>query len=165
MQKCSNTHITYTMKRRILTFATCLCLSISTLTAKSLVMTLTDGTLVYYLLGGDVNPMLRFVNGEITVNTDAYSFSNLKNFYISLTDDPNGIEHKLADVKVSFSHHVLTIPSVDAEAVRVYSTDGTRVHPAVRSEAGFLFVDLSHLPQGIYAVKVGDTSLKVVKND
>lgn len=153
------------MKRRILTFTTCLCLSISALTAKSLVMTLTDGTLVYYLLGGDVNPMLRFVDGGVTVNTDAYSFSNLKNFYISLTDDPNGIEHKLAEAKVSFSHHVLAIPSVNAEPAMVFSVDGTRVYPVVRSEAGFLFVDLSYLPQGIYAVKVGDTSLKVVKND
>lgn len=153
------------MRRRILSLTTCLCLSISALTAKSLVMTLTDGTLVYYLLGGDVNPMLRFVDDGVTVNTDAYSFSNLKNFYISQTDDPNGIEHKLADAKVSFSHHVLAIPSVDAGSVRVYSVDGTRVHPVVRSEAGFLFVDLNHLPQGIYAVKVGDTSLKVVKNN
>lgn len=153
------------MKRRILTLATCLCLSISALTAKSLVMTLTDGTLVYYLLGGDVNPMLRFVDGGVTVNADTYSFSNLKHFYISLTDDPSGIEHKLTDAKVSFSHNVLAIPTTDAESVRVYSVDGTRVHPALRSEAGFLFVDLSHLPQGIYAVKVGDTSLKVVKND
>lgn len=153
------------MRRRILTLATCLCLSISALTAKSLVMTLADGTLVYYLLGGDVNPMLRFVDGGVTVNADAYSFSNLKNFYISLTDDPNGIEHKLAEAKVSYSHHVLAIPSVGAGSVQVFSVDGTRVYPVVRSEAGFLFVDLSHLPQGVYAVKAGNTSLKVIKND
>lgn len=153
------------MKRSILAFVTCLFVSVSTLTAKSLVLTLTDGTLVYYLLGGEEDPMIHFVDGGVMVNADGYSFANLKNIYISLTDDPNGIEHKLADARISYCSNVLALPAADTESVKVYAPNGSSVEAPIRNEAGFLFVDLSVLPQGIYAVKVGDTSLKVMKKD
>ena len=153
------------MKRRFLAILTCLCLSLSALMAKSLVLTLTDGTLVYYLLGGEVNPVMHLVDGGVMVNADSYSFSDLKDFRISLTDDPSGIEHMLSDARVSYSHNVLAIPSVGPEAVQVYSIDGAQVHPTVHVEAGFLFVDLGRLPQGVYVVNVAGTSLKVMKNN
>jgi len=60
--------------------------------AKSLVITLSDGTLVYYLLSNDKSPVMRMVPGGFTVNSDTYQFSEVKNFYISQTDDPNPVE-------------------------------------------------------------------------
>ena len=60
--------------------------------AKSLVITLKDGTLVYYLLNSDKSPVMRMVPGGFTVNKDSYKFSEVKNFYISPTDDPNPVE-------------------------------------------------------------------------
>lgn len=164
MHNCS-INIIFIMKRSILAFATCFFISVSTLTAKSLVLTLTDGTLVYYLLGGEENPMIHFVDGGVMVNADGYSFTNLKNIYISLTDDPNGIEHKLADAKASYRSNVLALPSADTESVKIYTPNGSLVEVPMRNESGFLFVDLNVLPQGIYAVKIGKTSLKVMKKD
>ena len=151
------------MKRSTLAFVTCLFISASALTAKSLVLTLTDGTLVYYLLGGEKDPMMHFVDGGVMVNSDGYSFADLKIIYISLTDDPNGIEHRLADAQISYRSNVLALPAADTESVKVYASNGSLVEVPMRYEAGFLFVDLSVLPQGIYAVKTGDTSLKVMK--
>ena len=49
--------------------------------AKSVVFTLNDGTLVYYLLGGEVAPVMRFGDeGTLTINADSYEVSGIKNF-------------------------------------------------------------------------------------
>ena len=68
------------MKTRIITLAAFLFLAIGVLSAKSLVLTLKNGTLVYYLLGGEANPMMRLTDGDIVVNTDKYEFGNIQNF-------------------------------------------------------------------------------------
>ena len=60
--------------------------------AKSLVITLSDGSLVYYLLSNDNAPMMRRVEGGFMVNGDTYAFKDVKNFYISTTDDPTDID-------------------------------------------------------------------------
>ena len=65
-----------------------ICLSLVLMTslgvsAKSVVFTMNDGTKVYYLLSTGVNPILRFKEGRMVVNEDAYEFSDIKNFYIS----------------------------------------------------------------------------------
>ena len=73
-----------------LTILCLLCLASMGAMAKSLVLTLSDGTLVYYLLGGETDPRMRFVEGKIEVNTDVYQISGIKNFYISNEDDPVG---------------------------------------------------------------------------
>ena len=62
------------------------CLAYAGAMAKSVVFTLVDGTKVYYLLGGEANPKLRFVEGKMTVDADVYEFSDIKNFYISEED-------------------------------------------------------------------------------
>ena len=71
------------MKEKIITLMGCLCLAIVNLSARSIVLTLKDGTHVYYLLGGESRPVLKFVDGNIVVNTDRYEFGDIKNFYIS----------------------------------------------------------------------------------
>ena len=48
-------------------------LACMTATAKSVVFTLSNGTKIYYLLGGETNPVMRFVDGKITVNADSYA--------------------------------------------------------------------------------------------
>ena len=54
------------------------CLAYAGAMAKSVVFTLVDGTKVYYLLGGETNPKLRFVEGKMTVDADVYEFSDIK---------------------------------------------------------------------------------------
>ena len=58
------------MKKRAFISILCALLVSSAAYAKSLVITLTDGTLVYYLLGSDTNPKLHFVDGGIMINAD-----------------------------------------------------------------------------------------------
>ena len=55
------------------------------ISAKSVVFTLSDGTQVYYLIGGGSNPIMTFENGSVTVNSDTYQISDIVNFYISKT--------------------------------------------------------------------------------
>lgn len=153
------------MKKRLLVMIACTVLSAPFVLSKSLVLTLTDGTLVYYLLGGDVNPMMRLSKDGIQVNADTYTFGNLKNFYISLTDDPNGIEQVLTNAHVSYSHNMLVFNAVGADKVQVYTTAGTPAQADVKVMGDKVLVNLSQLPQGAYVVKMGQSALKVMKYD
>ena len=61
-------------------------MSVCMASAKSVVFTLSNNTKVYYLLGGEKNPVMKFVDGKLVVNTDTYEFSKIKNFVISEED-------------------------------------------------------------------------------
>lgn len=130
--------------------------------AKSVVFTLKDGTLVYYLLGGETNPVMRFTEGGITVNADEYELSDIKNFYISSTDDPNGIEQTLEAQQFSYSANRFVLKS-KAERVAVYALGGEKVNAQVESAGGYVVVNLSALPAGAYVIRVGESSFKVMK--
>jgi hypothetical protein len=96
------------------------------------------------------------------VNADGYSFANLKNIYISNTDDPNGIEQRLTHAQVNYSGNVLVV-SAQVQTVKVFAINGAEVQANIRSQADALLVDLNSLPQGNYVVQVGESSFKVVK--
>lgn len=130
--------------------------------AKSVVFTLSDGTLVYYLLGGEKNPVMKFVDGKVTVNTDSYELTKIKNFYISDTDDPNGIEQTLAEQNVSFSANQFVVKA-DAKSVKVFNLSGTQANASITSAEGFVTIDLSELVKGTYIINVGTASFKVMK--
>lgn len=150
------------MKKRLLLLITCTMLTAPFVHGKSLVLTLTDGTLVYYLLGGDVNPMMYLTDEGVQVNADTYTFGNVKNFYISLTDDPSGIEHQLTEARVSYRNNMLVCTADDAGKVQVWSAGGTRVKADIKAEGGMALIDLSSLPQGAYVVKTGKSTVKVM---
>ncbi len=131
--------------------------------AKSVVFTLADGTKVYYLLGGDTNPVLRFVDGKVTVDADEYTISDIKNFYVSNEDDPNGIEDVLANQQVRYSANTLVMDAASAKAVKVYTVGGVEVKAEVQKSDDVITVDLNGLAKGAYVVRVGNSSMKVLK--
>lgn len=130
--------------------------------AKSVVFTLSNGTLVYYLLGGETNPMMRFVDGKIVVNADEYELTDIKNFYISATDDPNGIEETLAEQKISFSSNRFMVKATSGN-VAVHTIGGAKVDAPVENANGYVSVNLSGLANGAYVITVGNSSFKVMK--
>ena len=131
--------------------------------AKSLVFTLSDGTKVYYLLSADVNPILRFKDGRMTVNEDAYEFSDIKHFYISDEDDPNAIETVLSKQNVTFSANTVIIRSDAVKTLKVYTLDGVEVKAPVQKTDDVISVNLNGLEKGTYLISTGTTSLKVLK--
>lgn len=149
------------MKKLLTLFV--LCLAANFVNAKSVVFTLSDGTLVYYLLGGETNPVLRFVDGKITVDADSYEISNIKNFYISETDDPNGIEATLASQGISYKANTVVVGSANAKAVKVYSLNGSAVEANIQQAGESVSVSLEGLDKGAYIVNVGGTSFKIFK--
>lgn len=130
---------------------------------KSLVLTLNDGGRVYYLLGGDVDPMMRFVDGGMTVNADGYAFADIKNFCISDEDDPNGVEQILSRAGASYKGNMVCMQVSQEVPVKVCTLDGRSVQVTVRVVDDVVCVDLNALPTGIYMVSIGNTSLKVIK--
>ena len=118
--------------------------------AKSLVITLDDGTDVYYLLGGDEDPVMKFVDGKVVIKTDSYEFSNIKKFYISQTDDPVGIKAETLYLKGD-------------KTIEVYSLDGKKMDIDTTTTDAISAVNTSPLPKGVYIIRIGNQQMKVLK--
>lgn len=151
------------MNKRIVIAIACLLFSIGISFGKSLVLTLANNTLVYYVLGGDKNPMMRFADGKVCVNSDEYAFSNIKNFYISETDDPSGIEHLLKEQQITYKAGTLIVNTDSPESIGVYTANGMKVSVPVEQSGDAVAVSLNQLPKGVYVVRVGESSFKVFK--
>lgn len=149
------------MKKRVFISFLCALFLSGAVCAKSLVLTLSDGTLVYYLLGGDTNPKLQFVEGGFMLNADNYGFANVKNFYISNEDDPSGIENVLVEGGVEMQGNQLVIPTEGS--VKVFTAAGKEVKAETRVVSGNTIVALGTLPQGVYVVNAGGASIKIMK--
>ena len=151
------------MNKRIVIAIACLLFSIGISFGKSLVLTLANNTLVYYMLGGTKNPMMRFADGKVCVNSDEYAFSNIKNFYISETDDPSGIEHLLKEQQITYKAGTLIVNTDSPESIGVYYANGMKVSVPVEQSGDVVAVSLHQLPKGVYVVRVGESSFKVLK--
>ena len=151
------------MNKRIVIAIACLLFSIGISFGKSLVLTLANNTLVYYVLGGDKNPMMRFADGKVCVNSDEYAFSNIKNFYISETDDPSGIEHLLKEQQISYKAGMLIVHTDSPESISVYTVNGMKISVPVEQAGNVVAVSMTQLPNGVYVVRVGESSFKVFK--
>ncbi len=129
--------------------------------AKSVVFTLSDNSKVYYLLGGEKNPVMKFVDGNLVVNTDTYEISNIKNFVISDEDDPTVIK-AIAKAANSFDGKSLIV-GAEAKDVKVFDASGVEVEASIVAGEGTTTVNLSNNKKGVYVVRVGNTSFKVMK--
>lgn len=131
--------------------------------AKSLVLTLKNGTKVYFLITSDSYPMMKIHEGEITLGDEhKYTFPELESFVVSNTDDPNGVE----DVEVAQVHTYKSNTLVfagDANKVKVYNVSGAQVDALISENNGSVAVNLNNLPNGAYVISTGSTSFKVVK--
>lgn len=151
------------MNKRIVIAIACLLFSIGISFGKSLVLTLANNTLVYYVLGGAKNPMMRFADGKVCVESDEYTFSNIKNFYISETDDPSGIEHLLKEQQITYKAGTLIVHTDSPESISVYTVNGMKISVPVEQAGNVVAVSLNQLPKGVYVVRVGESSFKVFK--
>ncbi len=151
------------MKMKKLAFLSFMCLVSLTTMAKSVVFTLSDGTKVYYLLGGETNPVLRFVDGKMKVDADLYELSDIKNFFISEEDDPNGIEALLSKQNITIKANTVVVNSSAVKTLKVFTLSGVEVKADVQRQNDVLTVDLNSLEKGTYVISTGKSSLKVMK--
>ncbi len=151
------------MKMKKLAFLSFMCLVSLTTMAKSVVFTLSDGTKVYYLLGGETNPVLRFVDGKMKVDADLYELSDIKNFFISEEDDPNGIEALLSKQDITIKANTVVVNSSAVKTLKVFTLSGVEVKADVQRQNDVLTVDLNSLEKGTYVISTGKSSLKVMK--
>jgi len=120
--------------------------------AKSLVITTTSGTLVYYKITNDEPPRLVIQgDGAFTLNGQEYAFADVKNFYIS-TEDYSG-EEGTADGIVTLDKGKLGMKG----ELKVYTVDGR----LVETQKGSL--DMSRLKRGMYVITNGVSTLKIQK--
>lgn len=150
------------MKKLIILFLLMLTISAGA-AAKSMVITLANNTKVYYQLGGETNPMMRFVDGKITVDADDYEISDIKNFYISIEDAPNAIESTMTASSMVYSANTLVVKAAEAKTVKVYSVGGKEVNADVQRAGEVITVNLNGLDKGAYIISTGDASFKVFK--
>jgi len=130
--------------------------------AKSLVLEMADGTKIYYLLGGEVNPKMTINDGEVYVNMDKYMFANIAKFYISDTDDPAlAIDDVQSDASLTFKDGKIFMQT--AGPVRIYTADGRLVDTKVTTMGTLQTVDANSLETGTYILRVNGKSVKFMK--
>ena len=150
------------MKKKSLLLMVCLLLSVLGANAKSLVIELADGTQVYYLLGGETSPTMTVTNGEVTLNDDKYSFTEVKRFFISEEDQPTGIDGLKSAEPTELKDGVLYVAT--SEPVSVYTTDGRLVLKGKNTDAVRSTIDTEALTAGVYVVRYGKKSFKFIKH-
>ncbi len=146
--------------KKIIIIALIALLNASFACAKSLVLTLSDGSSVYYQLGGDTEPVLRFSASGVVIEADSYQFSEFSNFVISDNDKPTGVDE--VEVKApSFQDGKIVIPSV-YKNIQLYDCNGSQCQADVTTTDEYSSLDMSSLSAGIYIVKVGNNSFKIL---
>ncbi len=120
------------------------------LMAKSVVITLTSGTQVYYQLSSDNPPVMVIADdGTFTLNCQEYAFSDVQYFTYSATDYAG--EDGTVDAIASLTADGNMLMEGKAS---VYTLDGQLVQKGS---------DLSRLKAGTYVISNGKTSLKIMK--
>lgn len=149
------------MKKILLTLSIA-CALTGMVQARSLVITTTDGSKIYYLITKESYPVMTFTNGQIVINSDAYEFSGINKFRISNTDDPTGLE-SIAEGGRKFSLSDNTLYISGATKADVYNVDGMKMDVTTRLTGDMLAVDLTGLRKGVYMVKAGTCTIKFTK--
>lgn len=140
-----------------------LCLTTLSLSAKCVIITLKNGTLVYYQLGGEKNPVMTFSEGKATMNDDTFEISDIKNFYISNEDAPDAIDELPQQPTHRFVAGSFSMKAESADEARVFTVNGTEVKAPISYSDGYASVKMDKLAKGIYVIKVGESSFKVTK--
>lgn len=141
------------MKRYFLFLA--LLLSMPLASARSLVLHLTDGTQVYYVItSSDYPHMVLQADGSLTCNGERYAVANVKSFRLSTTDyaGADGTRQGASDILVLQSDTLF-----GQGDVRVCDMEG-RVVVQGKGEAC-----LAALPAGVYVVSQGSKTVKICK--
>jgi len=111
-------------------------------------------------------PTLRFVGDSLVVNAHMYQIAYAADKvqrYTFGTTETDGISQPAIGGKVVYGDN-LTLNLGEANAtVCVYTTDGKTVVSATANEQGTANIPLSSLPAGVYIVKSGDFSTKILK--
>lgn len=149
--------------KKILLLLALMSICILSASAKSLVITLKNGTNVYFLITADKSPVMKFNDGGITmVDGASYTFAEVKSFDISNTDDPNAIDEASDDAKISYRANTILFAG-DVNKVKVYNASGVQVEANVSKAGDRVAIDLNDLTKGVYVINTGDTSFKVIK--
>lgn len=131
--------------------------------AKSLVLTLKDGTKVYFLITSTSSPMMKIKDGEITLGDEhRYTFPELVSFVVSNTDDPNAVEDVESNPTHTYKSNTIIFAG-NADKVKVFNASGAQVEAEVSENDGRVAVNLNDLLNGVYVVNTGSTSFKVIK--
>lgn len=112
------------------------------------------------------SPTLRFVGDSLVVNTHMYEIkyaADKVQRYTFGTSETEGISQPAIDGKVVNGDNLtLNLGEAGATAI-VYAADGMAVASSTANEQGTATISLSDLPAGVYIVKSGETSTKILK--
>lgn len=128
--------------------------------ARKLVVTLLDGTQVFYSITDNDRPVMEFADGVVTVKADSFSFGDIREFRLVKDDDAvRGISAGQSGLRLDHGRIYLN----QVSAVSVFSLKGQRVEVPASLQDQLTVLDVSALPAGVYVIKTDKTSFKFVK--
>lgn len=128
--------------------------------ARKLVITLLDGTQVFYSITDNDRPVMEFADGVVTVKADSFSFGDIREFRLVKDDDAvRGISAGQSGLRLDHGRIYLN----QVSAVSVFSLKGQSVEVPTSLQDQLTVLDVSALPAGVYVIKTDKTSFKFVK--
>ncbi len=159
------------MKTKNILILFLLMLHVCLVSARSLVIELKDGTKMYYIVSLDENPCLVFDQGNMSIQSDQFTVSDVRKFYISETDNPNQLSNPLQEEAfrstglATESLHIIleNLNPEEQPEVSLFSIDGKLLESSYSFRGRELILETSALARGIYILKIGSKSLKFQK--
>lgn len=131
----------------------------------NLIISTKDGQQVTYLLS--TRPVVTFEGTDLVLKTTEvtvkYPLADIEDMTFDLA---SGIQPVKMDQNISFTidaNHIAANGLKNGEVLQVFSLDGKVLVNATASEDGQLSVSTEALPHGVYVVKAGKKSYKIMK--
>jgi hypothetical protein len=153
------------MKKTILTLLLVI-MAMAEATAQTLVVTKTNGQTVEYDL--DEKPVTTFEGTNLVITTSGakitYALSEVRNY--TYKDVVSGVEviKQSSAVSVKQQGDNLSLSNLpEGTTVKVYAVNGTLLSTHVADGHKPICISVAAQPVGMYIVKVGDQSIKILK--
>lgn len=124
------------------------------LSAKSLVLTLNNGSRVYYKIDTNQTPRMTMQGQTFTLNGETFEFEEIRSFRISTTDysGESGTREGATSI-ISIKGDIIALP----DSWILYNIHGQQLGQGSES------LDLSDYPEGTYLISYGTQTLKIKK--
>ena len=135
---------------------------------RQLVVWMKTGEKVYYSLGE--KPETTFEDGKLVIKTTRttvfYQLENVLRYTYEGTGNPVGIDLQLSERSISVSEEgdAVTLRNLrEGSVVSLYGTDGMLLEQRTSQNAQPITVSVARQPSGVYIVKCGSETIKLMK--
>ncbi len=132
--------------------------------AKSLVLTLADGTRVYYLLQASDYYMMHLTDDGAVLQGRTIDWADFAGFLISTEDAPDAVTAPDATLRSQTRIAGDEVAVTGATAVRILDAAGRQLRTAAAAPGQTITISIGSLPVGTYIIATDKATTKFIKH-